>query len=107
MRTNYINRLIGRVTSSSQPNNDSFVFYGKLIELQSGTPDYVSVTIYHTDDRYCGEVADFSFDFLTKELYIEFAENEAVIEAIIKAFRGIYRNINVITEDNESKAYDH
>lgn len=102
MRTNYINRLIGRVTSSSQPNNDNFVFYGKLIELQSGTPDYVSVTIYHTDDRYSGEVADFSFDFLSKELYIEYAESEAITEAIIKAFRGIYRSIKVITEDNES-----
>lgn len=102
MRTNYINRLIGRVTSSSQPNNDCFAFYGKLIELQSGTPDYVSVTIYHTDDRYSGEAADFSFDFLTKELYIEYAESEAISEAIIKAFRGIYGHINLITEDNES-----
>lgn len=102
MRTNHINRLIGRVTSSGQSCNDNFVFYGKLIELQSGTPDYVSVTIYHTDDRYSGEVADFSFDFMTKELYIEYAESEAISEAIIKAFRGIYRNINVITEDNES-----
>ncbi len=102
MRTNYINRLIGRVTSSSQPNNDNFVFYGKLIELQSGTPDYVSVTIYHTDDRYPGEVADFSFDYMTKELYIEFAESEAVSEAIIKAFQGIYKNINVITENAEN-----
>lgn len=102
MRTNYINRLIGRITSSSQSCNDSFVFYGKLIELQSGTPDYVSVTIYHTDDRYSGEVADFSFDYLTKELYIEYAEDEAVSEAIIKAFRGIYRSIKVITEDAEN-----
>ncbi len=102
MRTSYINRLIGRVTSSSQPSNDSFVFYGRLVVLQSGTPDYVGVTIYHTDDRYSGEVADFSFDFLTKELYIGYAESEAISEAIIKAFRGIYGHINVITEDTEN-----
>lgn len=102
MRTNYINRLIGRVTSSSQSNNDNFVFYGKLIELQSGTPDYVSVTIYHMNDRYSGEVADFSFDYLTKELYIGYVKSEAISEAIINAFRGIYGRINVITEDTEN-----
>jgi len=59
MRTNYIHRLISRVTSSSQSNNDAFTFYGHYIDLRSGLQDYVSVTIYHTADPYSGEVADF------------------------------------------------
>lgn len=97
MRTNYIHRLIGRVTSSSQSNNDAFTFYGHYIDLKSGLQDYVSVTIYHTTDPYSGEVADFGFDFWTKELYIEHAETEAVSEAIIKAFRSVYGHIKVTT----------
>ncbi len=102
MKTNYINRLIGRVTSSSQPNNDNFVYYGRMIELQSGTPDYVNVTIHHNADRYSGEVADFSFDFMAKELYIVYVESRTISEAVIKAFRGIYRSVRVITYDSES-----
>jgi len=44
MRTKYINRLIGRITASSQSNNDSFDFYGLHVDLQSGTTDYVGFT---------------------------------------------------------------
>lgn len=97
MRTNYIQRLIRRITASSQSNNDSFVFYGHRISLQSGTKDYVSVTIYRNADPYHGEVASFNFDYLTKELYIEYAENEDVGKTIDKAFREIYGHIKTTT----------
>lgn len=95
MRTNFIPRLIGHITSSSQSNNDTFIFYGHRIDLQSGTPDYVDVTIYRTADRYSGEVANFSFDYLTKELYIEYADSEAVGNAVQAAFRNIYGHIKL------------
>lgn len=45
---NYINRLIGRITTAGQSNNDSFTYYRHLVELQSGTNGYVSVTLYKT-----------------------------------------------------------
>jgi len=120
MRTKYINRLIGRITASSQSNNDSFDFYGHHIDLQSGTTDYVSATIYRTADPYSGEtvalaspkslllghlqvslnrsrsIAIFSFDFWTKELCIEYAESEEISKAIATAFRNIYGHIAVV-----------
>jgi len=95
MRTKYINRLIGRITVSNQSNNDSFDFYGHHIDLQSGTTDYVSATIYRTADPYSGETAAFCFDFWTKELCIEYAESEEISKAIISAFRNIYGHITV------------
>jgi len=95
MRTKYINRLIGRITASSQSNNDSFDFYGHHIDLQSGTTDYVSATIYRTTDPYSGETAAFSFDYWTKELCIEYVESEEISKAIATAFRNIYGRITV------------
>lgn len=95
MRTNYITRLIGRITASSQSNNDSFNYYGHRIDLQSGTTDYVSATIYHTADPYSGELADFSFDYLTKELHIEYAESDEIYKTIETAFRNIYGHIKM------------
>lgn len=68
-RYNYIQKLIDRITKSGQSNNDCFTYYGHLVELQSGTRDNVSVTLYKTDDRYSGELADFSFDYWTLELH--------------------------------------
>lgn len=68
-RYNYIQKLIDRITKSGQSNNDSFTYYGHLVELQSGANGYVSVTLYKTDDRYGGELADFSFDYWTLELH--------------------------------------
>lgn len=95
MRTNYITRLIGRITASSQSNNDTFNFYGHHIDLQSGTPDYVSVTIYHTTDPYSGELADFSFDYMTQELCIEYAETDELFKSIETALKNIYGQIKI------------
>lgn len=69
LKYNYIKKLIDRITKSGQSNNDCFTYYGHLVELQSGTSGYVSVTLYKTDDRYGGELADFSFDYWTLELH--------------------------------------
>ena len=65
---NFISRLINKITLNSQSNNDSFSYYGHWVELQSGTVDYMSVTIYNTSDRYSGTLVEFQFDFWTMEL---------------------------------------
>lgn len=58
-RYNFISRLINKITLNSQSNNDSFSYYGHWVELQSGTVDYMSVTIYNTSDRYSGTLVEF------------------------------------------------
>lgn len=89
-RYNYIQKLIDRITKSGQSNNDSFTYYGHLVELQSGTDGYVSVTLYKTNDRYGGELADFSFDYWTLELHFVGTVGKALTESIISAFRHFY-----------------
>lgn len=74
-RYNYINRLVEKITTSPS-NNMEFCYYGHLVSLQSGTTDYVDVTVYNTTDRYSGETADFSFDYWTKELDIGYRSEE-------------------------------
>ncbi len=86
-RYNYIQKLIDRITKSGQSNNDSFTYYGHLVELQSGANGYVSVTLYKTDDRYGGELADFSFDYWTLELHFVGTVGKTLTEKIISAFR--------------------
>ena len=43
-RYNYINRLVEKITTSPS-NNMEFCYYGHLVSLQSGTTDYVDVTV--------------------------------------------------------------
>lgn len=103
----FIEKLIDKVTTS-ESNNMSFTCYGHLVELQSGTTDYVSVTIYKTDDRYEGEVADFSFDYLTKELHFVFSESKALTDKITSAFAALYhrRHIRVSYDELEYEDED-
>lgn len=107
-RYNYIRKLIDRITKSGQSNNDSFTYYGHLVELQSGTRDYVSVTLYKTDDRYGGELADFSFDYWTLELHFVGTVGKVLTEKIISAFRHFYapRKIRVSYDKNEYEDED-
>jgi len=105
---NYINRLIGRITAPGQSNNDCFTYYGHLVELQSGTSGYVSVTLYKTDDRYCGELADFSFDYWTLELHFVSTVGKALTESIIHAFNNLYvpRKIHISYDEYEYEDED-
>lgn len=98
----YIRKLIDKVTTSPS-NNISFPYYRHLVELTSGTRGYVSVTIYNTEDRYEGEMADFSFDYWTKELHIWFGESDTLIEKIISAFRSIYQSHHVKVSIDEEE----
>lgn len=108
----FIEKLIDKVTTS-ESNNMSFTCYGHLVELLSGTTDYVSVTIYNTDDRYEGEMADFNFDYLTKELHFVMSESKALTEKIISTFKMLYhpRRIRVsydeLEYEDEDTTYDY
>ena len=99
-RYNYIRRLVEKITTSPS-NNMEFCYYGHLVSLQSGTTDYVDVTVYNTADRYSGETADFSFDYWTKELDIGYTESDRLFDIIVQAFWRIYgkRSVHVIIED--------
>ena len=61
----FLNRLVDKITSKDCPNNDYFEYYGHKVTLQSGTHDFVDVTISDMDNR---NQITFSFDFWTKEL---------------------------------------
>ena len=63
----FLNRLVDKITSKDCPNNDYFEYYGHKVTLQSGTHDFVDVTISDMDNR---NQITFSFDFWTKELSI-------------------------------------
>lgn len=101
---NYIHRLADKITTSPS-NNMEFCYYGHLVSLESGTSDYVSVTVYHTDDRYSGELADFSFDYWTHELHVEYTEDERLLDAIVCAFQDLYgkRRVRVSRDDEEDE----
>lgn len=105
---NYLQKLIGRITKSGQSNNDSFTYYRHLVELQSGTNGYVSVTLYKTESRYDGELADFSFDYWTLELHFVSTVGKTMTENIISAFRHFYmlRKISVSYDKNEYEDED-
>lgn len=107
-RYNYIKRLIDRITKSGQSNNDSFTYYGHLVELQSGTNGYVSVTLYKTESRYDGELADFSFDYWTLQLHFVSTVGKSMTENIINAFIHFYapRIIRVSYDENEYEDED-
>lgn len=96
MKAYQIKRLIDRITRTSQSNNDYFTYYGNEVSLQSGTPDYVVVSV-KTENA---NVMEFDFDFLTKELNITFADTDETLDIIVNAFKEIYgKGITVLEED--------
>lgn len=105
---NYIEKLIDRITKPGRSNNGSFTCYRHLVELQSGTDGYVSVTLYKTGNRYDGELADFSFDYWTLELHFASTVGKALTESIISAFRHFYapRKIRVSYDEHEYEDED-
>lgn len=96
MKAYQIKRLIDRITRTSQSNNDYFTYYGNEVTLQSGTPDYVVVSV-KTENA---NVMEFDFDYLTKELNITFADTDETLDTIVGAFKEIYgKSITVLEED--------
>lgn len=97
----WIYRLIDRITSVNQSNNDTFSFFGHCVTLLSGTRDYVDVTINMTTDPYSPAIAEFTFDFWTKELVIEYCKDDKLEEVIISAFRKLYTEIKIVNTNYE------
>ena len=74
---NWLTRLINKITRKEESNNQSFVYYGHLVHVQSGTVDFMDVTVCNTADG--GDVlASFSFDFWTKELEINQCKHDEI-----------------------------
>lgn len=101
----FVERLIDKVTTS-ESDNMCFTCYGHLVELLSGTADYVSVIIYNTDDRYDGEMVDFSFDYLTKNLHFVSSESKALTEKIISVFGVLYPCCHIRVSYDEMEYVD-
>ena len=95
----FIPRLIDKITRKDCPNNITFVYYHHLVELLSGTVDYVDATVYTTEDRFSDTLVSFSFDFWTKELVIKSAVDKEIEQCVIDAFKSLYRGVKVVTEE--------
>lgn len=96
-------RLIDKITNKDCSNNNAFTFYGREVVLQSGTSDYMDVTIHDRDGQIC-----FSFDFWIKELCLTSYADYDQRDAIINAFRSFYRSMTVELDepwDEEEKFY--
>lgn len=91
----WLSRLVDKITKKDQPNNDSFIFYNHRVTLQSGTFDYVCVTVQDMD--YRNEII-FNFDFWTKKLVLESYNSECERKAIVTKFKEIYSNVRVQDE---------
>ena len=85
----YLNRLIKKITSNNTPDNTTFIYYNIMqVNIQSGTSDYMDVTIRNvkTDD----EIASFTFDYLTMEINILFADTNDIAMDIMHSFKQAY-----------------
>ena len=85
----YLNRLINKITSNNTPDNTTFVYYNTIqANIQSGTSDYMDVTIRNVKTN--DEIASFTFDYLTMEINILFADTNDIAMDIMHSFRQLY-----------------
>lgn len=99
MKPYQIKKLVNRITRKSQSNNDTFIYYGNNVTLQSGTSDFAVVSV--KDFNACKNVMEFDVDYLTKELNITFYDTEETYETLVQAFKNIYPNMKILVEDEE------
>lgn len=91
-----LKRLIGKITKSNAPLNNSFSYYNYTVGQYSGTCDYTDVTIV---DFKRGTECSFSFDFQTKELNFENYKTVDIRNAIIEAFKEYYEGVKLSITD--------
>ena len=85
----YLNRLIKKITSNNTPDNTTFVYYSTIqTNIQSGTSDYMDVTIRNVKTN--DEIASFTFDYLIMEINILFADTNDIAMDIMYSFRQVY-----------------
>lgn len=88
-RYSYLNRLIKKITSNNTPDNTTFIYYNTMqVNIQSGTSDYMDVTIRNVKTNV--EIASFTFDYLTMEINILFADTNDIAMDIMYSFRQVY-----------------
>ena len=90
----WLSRLIDKITKNDCPNNNYFTYYGHEVTLQSGTRDYVDVTV--SKDNH--EEVSFTFDFWTKEVVFESYREYEERDAVIKALKVFYSHIDITDE---------
>lgn len=91
-----LKRLIGKITKSNAPLNNSFSYYNYTVGQYSVTCDYTDVTI--VDFKECTECS-FTFDFQTKELNFENYKTVDIRNAIIEAFKEYYEGVKLSITD--------
>lgn len=85
----YLNILIEKITSNNTPDNTTFIYYNTMqVNIQSGTSDYMDVTIRNVKTN--DEIASFTFDYLTMEINILFADTNDIAMDIMHSFRQVY-----------------
>ena len=85
----YLNRLIKKITSNNTPDNTTFVYYNTIqTDIQSGTSEYMDVTLRNVNTNE--EIASFTFDYLTMEIDILFADTNDIAMDIMHSFRQVY-----------------
>ena len=85
----YLNRLIKKITSNNTTDNTTFIYYNTMqVNIQSGTSDYMDVTVRNVKTN--DEIASFTFDYLTMEINILFADTNDIAMDIMHSFRQLY-----------------
>lgn len=85
----YLNRLIKKITSNNTPDNTTFIYYNTMqVNIQSGTSDYMDVIIRNVKTN--DEIASFTFDYLTMEIDILFADTNDIAMDIMHSFKQAY-----------------
>lgn len=88
-----LGQLINKVTKNDFPDNISFDYYNKFhVDIQSGTNDYMSMTI--RDINSYEEIADINFDYLTMDVDIIYAATNDIAMDIMYSFKKLYPDDN-------------
>ena len=95
----FVTRVINKITRNETPNNTSFYMYGHYVSLQSGTRDYVDVTIYKGDCNFTDILISFDYDFWLNELNISESDNDVICNRVIEEFKKIYGKIKVFEDE--------
>ncbi len=95
MKTNYLRRLVERVTCARQCLNDTFTYYGHRVTLRSCMRAFVVVTVHTADSEQSPALTEFDFDFYTHKLHFDHSAHLAVTTAIVEAFDERYDRVQV------------
>lgn len=85
----HLNKLIKKITNNNTPDNTTFVYYNMIqTNIQSGISEYMDVSLKNVKTNE--EIASFTFDYLTMEINILFADTNDIAMDIMHSFRQVY-----------------